>query len=364
MRHRFHALCPYFAMFPETFAEYWIEELTRPGDLVLDPFCGRGTTPLQALLLDRWAIGNDINPVASCLSRAKTGAPRAQDVRARLTVLQGQFHAEGHFADADHLPEFFHVAFAPRTLEQLCFLRQRLRWRTSRVDCMVAALVLGALHGESERSQRYLSNQMPRTISTKPAYSIRYWRERGLLPPDRDVFAVIDQAVAYRYGSPAPPKRGTIFEGDFRSLPARLGRPTPPVKLVVTSPPYFDTTRYEEDQWLRLWFLGHKPFPTYSQISRDDRHGGEGVYWSMISDLWRVLGSILAKRAYVVIRLGGRGVSAQSVRQRLEAATAFSPREFELVATSESQAKRRQTDAFRPGTKAPLKEVDCCFVAI
>ena len=43
MRHRFHALCPYFAMFPESFAEYWIKashqaerycsgSVQRPGD--------------------------------------------------------------------------------------------------------------------------------------------------------------------------------------------------------------------------------------------------------------------------------------------------------------------------------------------
>lgn len=37
MRHRFYALCPYFAMFPETFAEYWIKRLTKPNEIVLDP---------------------------------------------------------------------------------------------------------------------------------------------------------------------------------------------------------------------------------------------------------------------------------------------------------------------------------------
>ena len=53
MRHRFHSICPYFAMFPESFAEYWIAALTKPSDLVLDPFSGRGTTATCALLMDR-----------------------------------------------------------------------------------------------------------------------------------------------------------------------------------------------------------------------------------------------------------------------------------------------------------------------
>ena len=72
MRHRFHSLCPYFAMFPETFAEYWIKKLTRPDETVLDPFSGRGTTALTALLCGRNAISSDVNDVAVCLTKAKT----------------------------------------------------------------------------------------------------------------------------------------------------------------------------------------------------------------------------------------------------------------------------------------------------
>ena len=45
MRHRFHALCPYFAMFPESFAENWIKRLTRPKDIVLDPSAAGALRP-------------------------------------------------------------------------------------------------------------------------------------------------------------------------------------------------------------------------------------------------------------------------------------------------------------------------------
>src|SRR6266700_3770222 len=69
-RHRFHAICPYFAMFPEAFAERWINQLTRPGDLILDPFSGRGTTVFQANLMGRRGLACDINPVAFVLSKA------------------------------------------------------------------------------------------------------------------------------------------------------------------------------------------------------------------------------------------------------------------------------------------------------
>ena len=162
MRNRFHALCPYFAMFPEGFARRWIEELTTPGDLVLDPFCGRGTAPFQALLCDRAAIGCDINPVAYCVTRAKTNPPTAPILKTRLTKLRKSFVRSEWEEKSLELPVFFQHAFSPLTLSQLVFLREGLRWTKSDVDCMLAALVLGALHGENPRSSNYLSNQMPR----------------------------------------------------------------------------------------------------------------------------------------------------------------------------------------------------------
>jgi hypothetical protein len=129
---------------------------------------------------------------------------------------------------------------------------------------MVAALVLGSLHGESDKSQSYFSNQMPRTISTKPLYSIRFWQERGLVAPERDVFAVLRKRLDFRYQSSPPQKRATVFEMDMRELHRHLAKER--IGLVITSPPYLDVTNFEEDQWLRLWFLGNKPRPTYNEV--------------------------------------------------------------------------------------------------
>ena len=85
MRHRFHSMCPYFAMFPESFAQKWISELTSDNDIVLDPFCGRGTTPFCAVEMGRRAIASDVNDVAVCLTRAKTAAPSLGVLRRRIT---------------------------------------------------------------------------------------------------------------------------------------------------------------------------------------------------------------------------------------------------------------------------------------
>ena len=106
-------------MFPESFAERWIDELTQPGDLVLDPFSGRGTTATCALLMHRRAIACDVNDVAYCLTRAKTDAPALPILKRRLTMLEAGFVASSWRKGVRSSPEFFRYAFHDRTLERV-----------------------------------------------------------------------------------------------------------------------------------------------------------------------------------------------------------------------------------------------------
>ncbi len=346
-------------MFPETFAETWIERLTRPGDVVLDPFCGRGTAPFQALLMDRAALGNDINPLAYCLTKAKLAAPVLTSVLRRIRNLEAGFEARAWEACRRTLPPFFHVAFSPSTCRQLLYLRERLHWRTSRVDAMVAALAVGSLHGESERYVSYLSNQMPRTISTKPDYSLRFWERHGYLPPERDAFALLQDRAKYRYVSEIVRGDAHVFNLDMREL-SRV-KMTKRTRCVITSPPYLDVTDFGEDQWLRLWFLGGEPRPMRGVISRDDRHRGPSNYWRLITDMWRMLSAVAAPNAHIVVRLGGKGLEPEQLMSALAGASKVAPRHVRLVEHSVSEIARRQTDAFRPGTNGCRHEVDAVF---
>lgn len=348
-------------MFPETFVETWVNRLTKPGTVVLDPFCGRGTTPFQSLLMDRIVIASDINPVAYCITKAKTNAPTAKALRRRITELEKRFDARSWEPARRAMPEFFHHAYATATLRQLLYLRNRLSWEFNNTDCMLAALVLGSLHGETQKSKSYLSSQMPRTISTKPAYSVRFWRMHKLQPPERDAFALLRDRVTFRYESDPPEGRGTVIKSDMRELPRLLDEFDKPIRCVITSPPYLDVTNFEEDQWLRLWFLRGKPYPTYRTVSRDDRHENAEKYWDMISDMWRVLGKVLAKKADIVIRLGGKDFDTEGMGQRLQATSIFSRRKAELVHSETSEIQRRQTDSFRPGSKGCRIEADFHF---
>src|SRR6266545_5048070 len=73
--HPLHSLCSYFAMFPPQIANVFVRWLTAPGDSVYDPFSGRGTVPLEAVLLGRRGLGSDANPLAVALTQAKAQIP-------------------------------------------------------------------------------------------------------------------------------------------------------------------------------------------------------------------------------------------------------------------------------------------------
>lgn len=360
MRHRFHSMCPYFAMFPEQFAEKWIANCSAPGDVVLDPFAGRGTAPFQALLMGRQAVASDINPVAACLNMAKLAPPTKASVRRRLSELQREYLRIGAERGVEeNSTEFFEYAFHPETLAEIRFMRKQLGWRTRRTDSVLSALLLGSLHGEV-KSKRYLSNQMPRTISTKPNYSVKFWKSRDLQAPRRKTFEVLREAIEYRYASPRPAEKGNVHFGDMRDLPRVWSGEL--ASLVVTSPPYGALTSYEEDQWLRLWALGGPSTPGKSRITRDDQLQKAGDYWAFIGDFWRAIGLVTAKDAVVVVRVGAIKSSPDVLAKQFAASIALGPREGELVSVAQSPIAGRQTRAFTPGTKGCGFEVDLQFV--
>jgi len=361
MRHPLHSICPYFAMFPEGFVAEQLYAYTRPDDVVLDPFCGRGTTVLESLLNNRQGLGTDINPVAACIAGAKANVPALKSVLARIDKLAEEFDKQTFRQQPQ--TEFFEQCFQRDTYSEVAFLREALVWRRRSTDRFIAAVMLGILHGESHRSGMYLSNRMPRTISTKPEYSVRWWRERGLQPPRRETFEVLRQATRFRFSQPPPERRGSVVLSDARRCGQVLKKHTGNVALIVTSPPYIDTTDYAEDQWLRLWFLGGEPRPML-RLHKDDRHTLAKNYWSFLEEVWRGCAPLLRDTARIVVRIGGtkfgkpellqglheglvRGMAARTVRA--------------LNQGTSSQITKRQTNSFRPGTSPDRLEHDFTF---
>lgn len=361
MRHRFHSICPYFAMFPETFVKGHLAE-SQHGGVVFDPFSGRGTTVFQALLQSRNAAGCDIHPVAACISAAKCDPPDFQAAQKRLEELLQECREPNDGNWRGTLGEFFALCFHPDTLRQVRYLRSALDWKNRRDDRFIAALCLGALHGESHRSPNYFSNRMPRTISTKPDYSVRWWRRNDCMAPRRDVFEILKRMLVYRFRSRPPARIGRIVEADARRAAAVFPELTGRVTDVITSPPYLDTTNYREDQWLRLWFLGGAPVVLHD--SRDDRHAGKSNYWKFLQECWKGVGPLLARQAQLVVRIGGRRLEKAEIRDHLHrsllSGLGLEVRLVEPGATS--RVVNTQSNAFRGAKASPFVEHDFCFV--
>jgi len=349
-------------MFPEGFVREHVERLCRPGDWVFDPFCGRGTTVLESLLLGRNAAGSDVNPVAYCVSRAKAQRPGLTSLRARLDRLEeGCVSGRPNRWENERvaLPPFFRRAFYSTTLRELLYLRATLDWQSDKTDRFITALILGSLHGEMDRSNAYFSNQMRRTICLKPDYSLRYWRKHRLFPKKRDVFGMLREKAEYRLTDIPDCPSGDVRLADARTVSGRFRKLRGRVSLVVTSPPYLNVTRYEEDQWLRLWFLGGESRPTYGKVSRDDRHESPNLYWRFLTECWTGLAPLLADGAKVVVRLGAIGLSQDQMTAGLSTTfkTVF-PSLRMLERPARSDIVRRQAQSFLPGSKGCLFEMD------
>ena len=249
---RWVRLGPYYAMFPVQFVTETIRRYGKPGQAVVDPFCGRGTVPFVAMAMGLPAVAADISPVAWIYTKAKTDPhPTLDEVGLRIAeVRESATVDDGRPAD-----EFQEMAFCGDVLRFVNAARRELDWRRKRLDRTVAAFLIQHLHGKRGES---LSNQLRHARAMAPDYCVRWWRSKGLeRPPEIDAATFLERRAQWRYfrGVPKPTsgKRPKVALGDAaRVLPKNDGD----AGLVLTSPPYRGVTNYRADSWLRLWALG------------------------------------------------------------------------------------------------------------
>ena len=241
----------YRACFKAELPRFFIERLTQPGDLVHDPFMGRGTTLLEAALLGRQASGNDINPLSAMLVGPRLDPPTMEEIATALAAID--FDADAP-ADPDLLA-FYH----PSTLHRIAALRAWLLDRgdaLSRAERWVRMVALNRLTGHS--SGFFSVYTMPPNQAVSVVSQRRINEQRDQTPPERDVAAIIlrksRQLLADRQPIVVTPP--ILSTGRASSTPAL---PDASVALAVTSPPFLDIVDYAADNWLRCWFAGIDP---------------------------------------------------------------------------------------------------------
>lgn len=387
--HSFHPMCSYLASFPAGLAHAFIARYTRPGDVVLDPFSGRGTTPLQACAEGRVGVGNDLNPFAYILTAAKVDPPTKADIKTRVGTLRVAWAASSTewnlLADAivanpgspdilvpgagsrpiapapeqnglvpvradAPVPAEVALAFHPRTLAQLLYLRTGLD-PDDRIDRFILATLTGILHG---KSASYLSAVMPNTFSMAPKYVRDFVERTGFRSPERDAFGLLDDKLRRLYRQPIPATRGIALLGDARDAGVRFrealherGLPER-ARLVVTSPPYLRVVKYGYYNWLRLWLLGYDASAVDDLL--DDAHQRD-AYLVFMREVLSGLRVALADDAVVALVIGdvemdrGRPVAAGAGLAESVWEMAAAPEGYRLagIATDDVAAGRKMT---------------------
>lgn len=295
-----NAICPYFTMFPLEFPLRVLSRHAREGETVLDPFAGRGTTLYAGRLLGLRAFGIDSNPVAVAISEAKLANTTPERVVAAAHRILEKIEQPCDLP----VGEFWRFAFHERVLNSLCRLREGLLHNCeSDTRKALRAVILGALHGpRAKYQQSHFSNQCPRTYAPKPRYSVKFWRERNMLPPDIDVLGVITRR-AYRYfGGERTAAVGHVMAGDSRR-PASFSSVFSKASWIVTSPPYYGMRTYIPDQWLRRWFVGGPSEVEYSNKGQLS-HASQVQFADGMRSVWRNCATKAKPNCRMVIRFG------------------------------------------------------------
>src|SRR6266436_9114581 len=147
---RHYGVHPYFTRRPANVVRAYLQRYSQEEDVVLGPFGGTGVTAIEAFLLGRHAIQNDLNPFANFIARniadttlASTVPLRQAFERVHLACAEGLEEIEGDEKAAHgwlkrlplpeniRLPrnsdaEFYHDMFAPRQLAGLALLKQAI----------------------------------------------------------------------------------------------------------------------------------------------------------------------------------------------------------------------------------------------
>lgn len=250
--HRIHEVS-YRACFKPQLPRFFIDRLTREGDTVLDPFMGRGTTLIEAVLRNRFAIGCDINPLSEILCGPRLDPPSLDAVAKRLGTINLRFDRK--------LPQDLDVFFHPDTLRELCSLREYFENRgnkTDRVDRWIQMVATNRLTGHSKGffsvytlpPNQAVTVDRQKIINQKRNQAPEYRNVKELiLRKSKSLLKTLEESDTSSFNTYG--RKSKIIIGSSAEL---KGVKPGSIALVVTSPPFLDVVDYANDNWLRCWF--------------------------------------------------------------------------------------------------------------
>jgi hypothetical protein len=260
--HSLHEIS-YRACFKPQLPRFFVEQLTKPDDIVYDPFMGRGTTLVEAVLMGRRAYGCDVNPLSRVLCEPRLQPPTLVEIERAL--------ADVDFSDVDDLPDELLVFYHPETPRHLCALRKHLLGRDqagslTRAEAWVRMVAVNRLTGHSAGFFSVYTLPPNQAVSVRAQAKIN-----GRLcqsPPLHDVRSIIlakSRSLLRDLTDVARSQLENVTRGSRIIIGASSDTPkveSGSVALAVTSPPFLDVVDYKTDNWLRSWLLASTSPPS------------------------------------------------------------------------------------------------------
>ncbi len=288
----------YRACFKPQLPKFFIDRLTKEGDTVLDPFMGRGTTLMEAVLNNRYAAGCDVNPLSQIMCEPRLDPPSLEQIEKRLFSIDLGFSGE--------TPRELHVFYHQDTLNELCGLRCYFEQRGAkldRVDKWIRMVATNRLTGHSKGffsvytlpPNQAVTAERQSLINQKRNQTPEYRAVKSLiLRKSKALLKDVDSGQAETFSTYG--KKSKIFIGSSTEI---AGIKPGSVQLVVTSPPFLDVVDYAGDNWLRCWFNQVNPdeIPIWMHRKLED--------WSAaMTQAFKQQYKLLKKGGYVAFEVG------------------------------------------------------------
>lgn len=341
---RVHGIHSYPARFPPALPRTLISLLSEPGDVVLDPFCGCGTTLVEALALGRSAVGVDANPIAWLIASAKINR-LGEDEYTSLFDLANRVRAIGHgfrqlclSSDPDcsedwedeagervlhpDIREWFD-SLVIEELEQILRMIDCLPTETSRIvaKCAFSSILINVSYQDSDT--RYVRrNKLIRPGEVYQKFAARLRRSTEAI---REFQATLSEGVAAR-----------VLLANVLEKP-KVG----PVDVVITSPPYPNAWSYHLYHRLRMLWLGFDcerfkmveigSHRKYSRNSKNRSRVGPETFEAEMKTVFQWLGSLMKRGGYACIVIGDSTINGRVVENDSLVARAAAGEGFRLL---------------------------------
>lgn len=332
-----HDIHPYPAKYIPQIPANVIRRLSLPGELVLDPFGGSGTTATESVRLGRRAVSVDANPLATLIGKVKTAGIKDDD-RTELERLATAVYTYSLESSPvpnleslrDWIPQIpnHEKWFSNSITAELACIRRLIEELTSGRAKNIAYLALSRMIvrvSNQDSETRYVSKEK----NHPPKYAIRAYLE--------SIKAV--RLRVERFSQLCTTSDATFHSGDSRFVMRNDIAPES-VSLIVSSPPYPNATDYHLYHRFRIFWLGHNPknlgdVEIGSHLKHQRKNTGFEEYVEDMSAVFRDCFNVLSAGRYAVFVVGDAVFSGETIDTAAGLAIAAKAIGFEHVTTVE-----------------------------